>query len=497
MADFDRGAPVLVAAGESSGRSLGVDWPCPADLAGVAIKTALADSGQAHALAGLIDCIAATRTFEDSGLSFGTGSPDNVPEAYAKAGALAPRHFIYADVGGQSPQALVSDLAAAVQQGEYRGVVIAGAEANGTAKRARKEGRVLDWRQVSDTPFEDRISAFPILSRPEIRHGIVSMPLAYSLIETARRVSLKMNEAAYESEMATLWAAFSGKSLTREHAQFARLWSAEELQQDAGGNYRLTQIYRRWMVAQDAVDVGAALILTTAGTAQDIGIAPSKMIWLAGTAQASEPPISERSHLSGSRAQEFAIAAALDQAGLTAADLGPVDIYSCFPCAVFAATDTLGSPQRELADYTLTGGLSFFGGPGNGYSLHSLAAMVQALRADGSRPAMVTANGGVMSKQAVGIYTAQQPRQRWTGKVMEGYQADSLALDPAPQGKGRILTFARPIVKDVIGPATLLLKMENGARALAVLEDVPDIELAGAIVEVTPAEKRHKAVLSS
>ncbi len=497
MADFDRSAPVLIAAGESSGRSLGIDWPCPSDLAGAAIKAALADSGQPSSLAGLIDCIAATRTFEDSGLSFDTGSPDNVPEAYAKAGGLTLHHFMYADVGGQSPQALVSDLAAAVQRGEYRAVAIVGAEANGTAKRARKEGRTLDWRQVSDTPYEDKLSAFPILSRAEIRHGIVSMPLAYSLIETARRVHLEMDEAAYEAEMAKLWSAFSGKSLTREHAQFARLWSAEELQQDTGGNYRLTHIYRRWMVAQDAVDVGAALILTTAGTAQDIGIAPSKMAWLAGAAQASEPPISERSHLSGSRAQEFAIAAALDQAGLASTDLGPIDIYSCFPCAVFAATDTLGSPQRELADYTLTGGLSFFGGPGNGYSLHSLTAMVQALRADGSRPAMITANGGVMSKQAVGIYTAQQPRQRWTSEAASGYSAESLALDTAPQGRGQILTFARPIVKDLMGPATLLLKMHNGARTLAVLEDVPDIELAGAVVEVTPAEKRHKAVLAS
>ncbi len=497
MADFDRSAPVLVSAGEASRHSLGIDWPCPSDLAGAAIKAALADSGQAQALAGIIDCIAATRTFEDSGVSLGTGSPENVPEAYAKAGGVSPQYFVYADVGGQSPQALVSEFAAAVQRGEYRAVVIASAEANGTAKRARKESRILDWRQRSDTPIENRLSPFSILSRAEIRHGIISMPLAYSLIETARRVRIGMDMAAYQAEIARLWSAFSEKSLSREHAQFPKSWKQDALQQDAGGNYQLTQIYRRWMVAQDAVDISAALILITAGTAQDIGVAPDKMVWLAGAAAASEPPISERVYLSGSRAQEFAITAALNQAELTAAALGPVDIYSCFPCAVFAATDTLGQPQRNLADYTLTGGLSFFGGPGNGYSLHSLVAMVQAMRIDGTRPAMVTANGGVMSKQEVGIYTAQQPAIAWAGETASGYTNTPILLDSAPRGKARVLSFSRPVVKDVMGSATLLLEMESGARAMAVLEDAPDLDLAGVTIEVTPQEKRHCAKLLS
>jgi acetyl-CoA C-acetyltransferase len=216
---------------------------------------------------------------------------------------------------------------------------------------------------------------------------------------------------------------------------------------------------------------------------------------LAGAAEASEPVISERSNLSGSDAQVFAVNAALGQAGITAADLGPVDIYSCFPCAVFAATDSMGLPDRALGDYTLTGGLSFFGGPGNCYALHSLTAMVQALRHDGSKPAMVTANGGVMSKQAVGIYSAVQPAPTWSGEAVGGYQATALEMDHAPGGKARVLSFAQGMVKDAAGPATLLLEQENGRRALAVINDPPVIDLAGQIVSTTAGEKRHIATL--
>lgn len=497
MASFDAKAPVIIGVGEASRKTVSGEWPSPRELAGAAIKAALADSGQPQAVAAAIDTIAAIRTFEDSGVSMATGSPDNVPEAFGAAGGVRADRLIYADVGGQSPQALVNELAGSIRRGEIDVALIVGAEANGTAKRARKAGVELEWRLPSDTTFDNRLSTFPILSRAEIRHGIISMPLAYSLMENARRLALGKSRVDYAADMGQLWSDFSQTSLHRDHAQFARGWSADELKGDSEGNYPLTDIYRRWHVAQDAVDLGGAIILTSAGKARELGVAENKMVWLAGAAETKEPPYSQRVDLVNPLALDHAMHAALDQAGVAAADLGPVDIYSCFPVAVFAAVDTLGGPARQLGDYTLTGGLAFFGGPGNGYALYSVAAMVEALRQDGSKPAMITANGGVMSKQAVGIYTASQPKRPWSGDIIGGYQAQSVEPNDAPHGKGLILTYNRPMAKGVVGDATLILEMENGARALAVLEGVDDIDLGGLDVAVTSGEKRHIATLIS
>ncbi len=488
-------APVIIGVGEASRKTVPGEWPTPSELAGAAIKAALADTGQPQAVAAAIDTIAAIRTFEDSGVSMGTGSPDNVAEAFGAAGGISAPRLIYADVGGQSPQAMVNELAGAIRRGEIEVAVIVGAEANGTAKRARKAGVELDWRLPSDTPFDNRLSSFPILSRAEIRHGIISMPLAYSLMENARRLATGKSRDDYAADMAALWSAFSQKSLRRDHAQFARAWCAAELMSEAEGNYQLTDIYRRWHVAQDAVDLGGAIILTSAGKARELGVADNKMVWLAGAAETKEPPLSERADLVNPLALQYALHAALDQAGFAPTDLGPVDIYSCFPVAVSDAIDSLGDPVRAPGEYTLTGGLSFFGGPGNGYPLYSLAAMVEALRKDGSKPALVTANGGVMSKQAVGVYTASQPPCAWGGEIIKGYQAKSVEIDDAPQGKARILTYARPVVKGAMGAATLILEMETGARALAVLESADDADLGGLAVTVIPGEKRHIAML--
>ena len=494
MRNFDASAPVIIGVGEASRKTVTGEWPSPRELAGAAIKVALADTGQQAAVAAAIDIIAAIRTFEDSGVSLGTGSPDNAPEAFGAAGGIKATRLIYADVGGQSPQAMLNELAGDIRRGTCALAVLVAAEATGTAKRARKAGITLDWSLASDTPFDNRLSSFPILSRTEIRHGIISMPLAYSLIENARRMGLGLHHDAYAQHMAALWSAFSAKAETRDHAQFPGFRSPEEMLTDANANYPLTDIYRRWHVAQDAVDLGGAIILTSAGRARELGVDQSKWVWLAGAAEAAEPPLSERAVIHRSAALDFAIPAALDQAELTSADLGPVDIYSCFPCAVFAAVDSLQDPSRPLGECTLTGGLSFFGGPGNGYSVYNIAAMVDALRQDGSKPALVTANGGVMSKQAAGIYTAHQPEVAWSGEVAKGYAPAPLTLDDAPDGKARVLSFVRPAGKDGFGPATVLVEMEHGARAMAVIDTPPDRELGNIIVQVTPGEKRHIAV---
>lgn len=495
MRNFDERAPVIIGVGEASRKTVAGEWPAPRDLAGQAIKMALADTGQPLDVAAAIDTVAAIRTFEDSGVSLGTGSPDNAPEAFGAAGGISAARLIYADVGGQSPQSMLNELAGDIRRGDCEMVVLVAAEATGTAKRARKAGVTLDWGLPSDSQFDNRLSSFPILSRTEIRHGIVSMPLAYSLIENARRLSLELDGLAYAQEMAALWSAFSAKAETRAHAQFPGFRSLEDMLGDNNGNYPLTDIYRRWHVAQDAVDLGAAVILTSAGKARDLGIAQDKWVWLAGAAEASEPPLSERTVIHRSAALDFAIPAALNQAGLTPEDIGPVDIYSCFPCAVFAAIDSMASTARAPGDYTLTGGLSFFGGPGNGYSMYNIAAMVDALRHDGSRPAMVTANGGVMSKQAVGIYTAQQPAIAWGGDVTKGYVSNAVTLDDAPQGKARVMSFVRPAGKEGFGPATVLLETEEGGRAIAVIDNPPDVDLGHLIVEIKAGEKRHIAAL--
>ncbi len=500
MTISDRQAPVLIGVGEANGQSLGLEWPSPVDLASAAANAALADSGVANKLSASIDCLLATRLFHDSGVPHQFGSPDNLPDAIAQASGLNPAQLIYGDVGGQSPQKHMNDLAIQLHEGKIKAAILCGAESIGPVKRAKKAGHEMDWNQSSDRDFIDKRTEFPVLTMYEFRHGIISMPMAYGLLENARRKRLNMDRTSYAKDMAELWSAFSEVSLSREHAQFAKHWSADELLQDDGGNYQLNDPYRRWMVAQDAVALGGAVIITTAGHAADLGVAEDKMIYLHSGADASIPIISQQMDLSRSPAVEWAVGKALDLAEQQASDIGPIDIYSCFPVAVSLVMEALNQPDRPLSSYTLTGGLSFFGGPGNSYSTHAIVALVQALRKDGSKPGMISANGGAINKESVGIYAAQPLDGGWSPDRIatpnylppdKGTKPDHFA-----SGNGMIKSYALPYVKGVAGAATLWLQDENGIPCIGLLENPPeDTDLIGAAVTITSDGKRNHAVL--
>lgn len=504
MSFSDRQAPVLVAVGEASGQSLkaslGLEWPSPVDLSAGAVKAALSDSGVGEKLAESIDCLLATRLFYDSGLPHQYGSPVNLPDAIAQAAGLNPAQLIYGDVGGQSPQKYVNELAVQLHEGSIKAAVLCGSEAVGTVKRAKKAGHEMDWNQPSDRDFVDKRSDFAVLTMYEIRHGIISMPMAYGLLENARRKRLGMDRASYAKDMAELWSALSSVASSREHAQFAKNWSAEELLQDDGGNYRLNDPYRRWMVAQDAVALGGAVIMTTAGHAADLGIAEEQMIYLHSGADSSAPIISEQMDLSRSPAIDWAVDKALDLAEMQAGDIGPIDIYSCFPVAVSLAIEALNQPDRPLSSYSLTGGLSFFGGPGNSYSTHAIVALVQALRKDGSKPGMISANGGVINKESVGIYAAQPVKGAWSPDRVAA--PNNLSPDKGTKpahfasGNGMIKSYALPYVKGEAGAATLWLEDENGIPCIGLMADAPEeTDLIGKAVTISSDGKRNHAVL--
>ena len=87
-----------------------------------------------------------------------------------------------------------------------------------------------------------------------------------------------------------------------------------------------------------------------------------------------------------------------------------MDLYSCFPTVVQCAAQVMGiNPLDESRVLTLTGGLTFGGGPGNNYVTHSIATMVERLRASAPQLGLVTALGWYSTKHAWGIYANEPP----------------------------------------------------------------------------------------
>jgi acetyl-CoA C-acetyltransferase len=158
--------------------------------------------------------------------------------------------------------------------------------------------------------------------------------------------------------------------------------------------------------------------------------------------------ISHRTELHRSPAIRLAGRAALELAGVGADDLGPVDLYSCFPCVVQMAAHELGLPIDDPArPLTLTGGLTFGGGPGNNYASHGIAQVVGALRAEPGAVGLATGLGWYATKHSVGVYASRPPAHggsdgfAWRDLQPEVDALPQCTVDSGATGSVRVETY--------------------------------------------------------
>lgn len=407
--------PVLIGCGQSVSQWDGTTGPAgapsPLSLMADAARAALSDTG-AEGIKAAIDAIAVVRIFEDSvsNAPHPHGHNTNLPGTLARETATHPRHLLYETVGGQSPQALVNEFARRIHEGEFEAVLIAGSEANRASKGARRNGVEINWEDGDPRPYEDRGLGPMMLSRAEIKHGLVAPAFFYGLFENAIAAAEGHTRSAHRRAMADLFQPFSSVAARNPYAQFPREHSRQFLETPSRENYEYADPFLKWFIAQDAVNQGAAIILASSSRADALGVPEDRRVYLHGAGEASDDHISLRPVLNRSWAMDKAVARALAQAGRSVADIALIDLYSCFPCAVFSGAAALGLDWRtEQRSLTQTGGLPFFGGPGNNYSLHAIAEMTTRLRAQPGAFGFVLANGGWMTKEAAGVYGSARP----------------------------------------------------------------------------------------
>lgn len=149
-------------------------------------------------------------------------------------------------------------------------------------------------------------------------------------------------------------------------------------------------------------------------------------------------------------------------------------------------------PARPL---TVTGGLTFAGGPWNNYVSHSIATMAERLVANPGQVGLITANGGYLTKHSFGVYSTQPPAHefRWED-VQPAVDAEPTVVAEADwSGTGTIETWTTPVTREGAPEKVFVaVRTPSGGRALAVITDASQAEasiredLAGAAVTVKP-----------
>lgn len=463
--------PVLIGVGQAmsqwDGKSGAAGAPSPLSLMADASKAALADTGAAGTAAA-IDAIAVVRIFEDSvpGDRHPHGHNTNLPGTLARETGTNPRHLVYETVGGQSPQALVNEFARRIHEGEFEAVLISGSEANRASKGARKHGVDINWADSDSRDYEDRGLGPMMISRSEIKHGLVTPAYFYGIFENAIAAREGRGRAGQRKAMAELFQPFSAVAAKNPYSQFPQEHSVEFLSTPSRENYEYADPFLKWFIAQDAVNQGAAAIIVSSSKADELGVPEAKRVYLHGGGEAGDDHISVRPVLDRSWAMDTAVSRALAQSGKQTSAIQHFDLYSCFPCAVFSGAAALGLDWKtESRPLTLTGGLPFFGGPGNNYSLHGIAEMVTLLRKNPGNFGLVLANGGWMTKEAAGVYSTAKPAA-FTPAEKSAKPSEQVVI-AAENCEATLETFTVTHGKEGPERGIIFARLADGRRALA------------------------------
>lgn len=406
------GTPVLVGIGQHSERfgDDGYEALIPVAMAVRAARLALQDAGVS---VGQVDVLACTRQFDESVPGFPPmlGAPDSFPRAVSKRLGADPARCIYAVTGGQSPQELVTELAGEIAAGTTRMALVVAAEAISTVLHLSRSAEKPDLSEATasggQSLDENRgVGLSGILAGTQVAHQLTDAPTQYAMFENARRTQLGQTRAEQAQEMGRWFAPFAEVAAANPHAALRTAFTAEELVTVTDSNRMIVDPYPKSVVAREKVNQSAAVLITSEEVATELGIPRELWVYLHGHSDLKDRELTQRQDLSRSEPAVAAINASLKMAGISLDDVAAFDLYSCFPIAVSAVASDLGLTPEDPRRLTVTGGLPFFGGPGNGYSMHGIVEIVDRCRRDPQSWGLVGANGGMFSKYSVGLYSA-------------------------------------------------------------------------------------------
>ncbi|AFR49448.1 acetyl-CoA acetyltransferase [Gordonia sp. KTR9] len=412
LESLDPRTPVIVGVGQFAERIDDGNYQglSAVGLAAAAAAAALDDAGcDQRSLIDRIGTVAGIRQFENSTprAPAPLGRSDNFPRSVADRIGADPAHAILEVGGGQSPQHLVTELSRAIALEELSDVaLIVGSEAISTVRQLATAENKPDFSERRGGQLEDRgYGLSGLVRRYHSTHGLTDAPSQYALFENARRARLGMSTREYAGAMGELFAPFSRVAARNPLSAAPVERTADELATVSDRNRMIADPYPRFVVARDQVNQAAAVIITSVEAARELHIPSEKWVFIHGHADLVEKPLLERPDLSRSPAATRASEHALELAGIDVGGLATIDLYSCFPIAVFNVIDRLGIDPDDPRGLTVTGGLPFFGGAGNNYSMHALAETVIRLRREPGSFGFVGANGGTLSKYSAAVYS--------------------------------------------------------------------------------------------
>lgn len=499
--------PVLIGCGQITDKRSPEEGSTPIELMVDVARKAALDAGPGDALLQAIDAIAVAGLTVDSveSGSRSAGMIRNVPHALCTALNIDPAEKTYTRTGGNTPQMMVNRYAEKISQGEASAVLLVGAEALNTMIGRLKQGLSMDaWMDDSGGDPSMLGEARAAASDHEMLYDIHTPSVTYPMFENALRGKYGLTLEEHRKKMGDLYQKFNAVAAKNPLSWFPTERSSEEISTVSDSNRYVGFPYTKYLNSVIQVNMGAALILTSLAKAKEMGVSEDRLVYLHGCADANDIwNVSDRVNYTSSPAVREIGKQAFAMSGKTINDMDYLDIYSCFPSAVQIACDELGIAHDDARGLTVTGGLPYFGGPGNNYVMHSIATMMDILRSHPGKFGLLNANGWFITKHSIGIYSTTPVEGEWQRANPADYQQAILdeahpSFTESPDGKATIETYTVIHGRKGVERALIIGRLEDGTRFIAetpndeqTLQQMMDRDVLGMSGVVTTGDEKN------
>jgi acetyl-CoA C-acetyltransferase len=402
---------------------------------------------------------------------------------------------------GVLQQRLISRACEMVATGEARAVLVVGGEAKHRARVASRAGVEVP-EDIGDGVFpgpdEVLVPDGDIVTRMEIERHLAVPVHQYALVESVLAHRARRSPVEQAEHVARLWALASEVAVGEADAWTREPWDVAALTSDADGNRMLATPYRRWCVSDWNVDQAAALLIAGSAVADELGLPVDRRVAPLAAAETNHMvPLPARDDLAASLAWRLIGAELAAATGVPPASADLIELYSCFPAAVQVAALELGIDLGGRRPWTVTGGMTFGGGPLNSYVLQATAAMVRRLRAASTGAmGLVTSVSGMLTKVAGAMWGVGRPPLPFVAADVTHREAALTTLrrlDPELTGTARVVGATVLHERGEPARAVAIVEASDGARSVVVGEDPvlartwAERDMVGSEVEVVEA----------
>lgn len=377
-------------------------------------------------------------------------------------------------------QSLLTRACQHIMAGEAQVVLVTGGEARYRALCAGKAGvEAHETQQVDSEPDIMLRPQDEMWSSVETDSGL-GMPVGYyAILDSALRYKQGLSLEQHRDQMAEMYSRLSALAADNPDAWSDQAVSALHIREHSAANRMLAFPYTKLHNSQWNVDQAAGLILCSAGVAEELGIERGKWVFpLAAIESNYMSVVASRKDLGASPGFRIAGQVAMELSGVNFNDIRLCELYSCFPYAVRVQLHEFGlDPQRNVS---VTGGMTFGGGPLNNFVFQATVRMARLLRQNPGETGLVTTVSGLLTKQACALWSASPGVDGWAcADVTEQVRQVSEECDLVANYSGNGSVAGYTVLYQGLDPwrAVAVFDLPDGRRTVAYSEDTQLMEL--------------------